>query len=166
MVPPISERGGRFFGNDELKKETRILLKETQCRSSSSLSKRRTMLSLSLSFIRSRLLLNLLSCLPVVSQGREANDDGALRPIIFPSLRNISTPLQRTNSFYSRCRATLRSEPRHFFPRFSPVPCQCCVLSPSLPPRLLLARWVRDSNLGQPLNADHEFALFQLRERQ
>lgn len=88
-----------------------------------------------------------------ISHGREENDDGALRPIIFPSLRNISTPLQRTNSFYSRCRATLRwNRIASLLPRFSPS----CVVRVLRAPSPSLSAF-RDPNRRPPLNADRKF---------
>jgi len=72
-------------------------------------SKRRTALSFPRGLLWKHPRLLFPPCSYHPSQGRAKNDDGALRPIIFPSLRNISTPLQRANSFRSRCRATLRN---------------------------------------------------------
>lgn len=137
MVPPISKGGGRFLGNEELKKGTRL-----------EFSERRNVVIVVEATHRVVCLspaLRTLALLSAVSRGREENDDGALRPIIFPSLRNISTPLQRTNSFYSRCRATLL--------RLVSFPC-----SPA-------PRCVRDYP-DHPFARTAEFALFQLRKRQ
>jgi len=154
-MPPIWKGGGRFLGNEELKKGTRIaeFLRDADRPRRHRASKRRT----ALSFLPHGLPSPSPRCYRSASQGRAKNDDGALRPIIFPSLRNISTPLQRANSFRSRCRATLRNPEQNGEQNRAAPPV-------SVRAALPFPLNVRDPSIpGPPLNADRESALFQSR---
>lgn len=157
MVPPISKGGGRFLGNEELKKATRIV--EFSERTSDATS---VFLVVVVVIVEATHRARCLSEPPRSSlrtlpprftlrrlPGERGERRRALRPIIFPSLRNISTPLQRTNSFYSRCRATLRQPPPH---RVTSFPATRPRVAPLYPPH---RQCVRTSiPTGPPLRTD------------
>lgn len=143
-----------FFGNDELKKETRIVLKETQCRSSPSLSKRRTGV----------VSLTHKSSLkpPILPPRRLPGERGERRR---SSSSNYFSLASKHFNATSTNELVLFSLPRNppfrtasLLPRVLSRPLSVLRPPPSPPPPLPLVRWVRDSNLGQPLNADHESA--------